>query len=157
MYYSPLLQASFSGIPKPSQCRDTSFVKKIVTIINDHLSDEQFGVPALAAAAHISTTQLNRRLKKLLQCTPAALIRQLRMEHAASLLRQNNEAVGAIAFTVGYANQANFCRSFKRHYGCSPKVYINQFGQTFSRMAESDKNMVGNDKNGLWEGHTFVL
>lgn len=52
------------------------------------------------------------------------LILKLRMEKAASLLRQNHASVDAIASAVGYSTVSSFYRAFTKYFGCTPGNYV---------------------------------
>lgn len=99
------------------------FLSKVRSIILDNIENEQFDARLLATQVHLSISQLNRRLNQLVDCPAGTLIRQVRLHYAAELLTSNTLSVGTVAFRVGFANQASFCRSFKQHFGCTPSRY----------------------------------
>lgn len=51
------------------------------------------------------------------------LVRSLRMQEAAKLLRETRYRVAEISGIVGYANPKNFSRGFHAHFGLSPREY----------------------------------
>lgn len=53
----------------------------------------------------------------------AQIITQLKMEKAASLLRQREFSTQAIADAVGYSTVSSFYRAFTAYYGCTPAQY----------------------------------
>lgn len=61
---------------------------------------------------------------------PAPLI------HAARLLAKNAASVSAIAMKVGYKNQAHFCRSFKKQFGCPPSEYSKNKGVVLKQIID---------------------
>lgn len=48
-------------------------------------------------------------------------INSLRLEKAVELLKQTNNDIAEIAYSVGFNNVTYFNRLFKQKYGCSPK------------------------------------
>ncbi|TFD52258.1 AraC family transcriptional regulator [Cryobacterium frigoriphilum] len=52
-----------------------------------------------------------------------ALVRKLRLAHAAKLLQQTGDPVARIALAVGYENLSNFNRQFLRELGETPTQY----------------------------------
>lgn len=111
-------KASFS-LPE-----EAYFLQKVKQVIKDNISNSQFDISMLAQSVDLSISQLNRRLKSIMDCPPGLLIRKMRMEYATFLLLNNVASIGEIATEIGYNNTANFCRSFKQYFGCSPSKYI---------------------------------
>jgi CheY-like chemotaxis protein/two-component sensor histidine kinase len=112
---------------KPSEVRvenqDEAFLKKIMTIIEEHLGDEDFDVDLLCRSVGMSRAQLQRKLKALVNQSPMELVRTMRLERAADLLRQNAGSIAEIAYQVGFSSQAHFTRSFHEHFGAPPSEY----------------------------------
>lgn len=104
--------------------RNNIFLQEVKTIIQNNLGNEQFGVEEIATKMHLSISQLNRKLNKIIHQPAGQLIRDMRMKYAAQLLISNAASVGDIAYEVGYVNPSHFCRSFKRHFGCAPSAYF---------------------------------
>ncbi|HSG46983.1 MAG TPA: response regulator, partial [Longimicrobiales bacterium] len=102
---------------------DRAFLERLVEVVEERLSDPEFSVPELASAVHLSTSQLTRKLKALVDQTPGSLIRGMRLHRAADLLRQHAGSVAEIAYRTGFADQAHFSRAFKAMYGRSPSKY----------------------------------
>jgi signal transduction histidine kinase/CheY-like chemotaxis protein/ligand-binding sensor domain-containing protein len=73
------------------------FVKKVMTVVEQYMDNTSFGVDALASEMAMSNTQLYRKLKSLTGYTPNELIRNTRLERAASLLKQRAGNVADIA------------------------------------------------------------
>jgi signal transduction histidine kinase/DNA-binding response OmpR family regulator/ligand-binding sensor domain-containing protein len=118
---------STSTILKPSEVTsasiDQKFLQKTIGIIEAHFEDENFNVEKLAEESNMSVSQLNRKLNALVSQPPGQLIRSLRLQRAADLLKQNAGSVAEICYKVGFNDQAYFSRSFKKQFGCSPSDY----------------------------------
>ena len=71
----------------------------------------------------MSTSQLSRKLNALINQPAGHLIRSMRLQRAADLLRQNAGSVAEICYKVGFNDQAYFSRAFKKQFGCSPSEY----------------------------------
>ncbi len=99
---------------------DLVFIQQVLLIIQNNMNDETFNAATLAQKSFVSISQLNRRLKKLLNISSASLIRHIRMHYAIELLTNKGFSIRRTAFEVGYKNQANFCRCFKKMYGVAP-------------------------------------
>jgi len=71
----------------------------------------------------MSVSQLNRKLNALVDQPAGQLIRSLRLQRAADLLKQNAGSVAESCYKVGFNDQAYFSRVFKKQFGCSPSEY----------------------------------
>jgi len=80
----------------------------------------------LAERFHYSPRQISRIVQRCTGMTYNQLIRKLRMEKAALLLRQQNTSIEAISATVGYSTLSSFYRAFTEHYGCTPAEYAKE-------------------------------
>lgn len=56
----------------------------------------------------------------------AAFVRNIKMNHAVSLLRNSRIPVSEISSIVGYENPESFIRSFQKVYHISPTTYRKQ-------------------------------
>lgn len=118
---------STATVIKPSEVEATSmdraFLERVIAVIEANLSEEQFHAEALAGEVAMSLSQLNRKLNALIGQPAGHLIRSLRLQRAADLLAKKSATVAEICYAVGFSDQANFTRSFKKQFGCSPSEY----------------------------------
>jgi signal transduction histidine kinase/DNA-binding response OmpR family regulator len=118
---------STATIIKPSDVTATSvdqaFLLRVITAIEAHLSVEHFGVEELAGTVNMSSSQINRKLHGLIAQPASQLIRSMRLQRAADLLKQDAGTVAEIAYQVGFSDQAHFARSFKKQFGCAPSEF----------------------------------
>jgi AraC-like DNA-binding protein len=116
-------------IIKPSEVSalsvDQEFLQKVIKIIEKHFDDEKFSVDKLAEEVYMSVSQLNRKLNALVDQPAGQLIRSLRLQRAADLLKQNAGSVAEICYKVGFNDQAYFSRAFKKQFGCPPSDFKN--------------------------------
>lgn len=80
----------------------------------------------LAARFGVSETSLKNYFRGVYGQSPAAYLRQARMNRAAELLAQTRLPVSTIAESVGYLNQSKFASVFKRHFNVTPLEYRRQ-------------------------------
>lgn len=124
-----LLRARFSKLTviKPSEVSaisaDQVFLQKAIEKIENHFGDFQFSTEPLAEHLNMSVSQLNRKLNALIGQPSGQLIRSLRLQRAADLLRQNTASVSEICYNLGFNDHSYFSRAFKKQFGCSPSAY----------------------------------
>lgn len=102
---------------------DQVFLQKTIQKIEHHFGDYQFSVEHLAEHLNMSISQLNRKLNALIGQPSGQLIRSLRLQRAADLLKQNSASVSEICYNLGFNDHAYFSRAFKKQFGCSPSAY----------------------------------
>ena len=91
--------------------------------INEHISDPDFNVESLAEDVGISRAQLHRKMKEITGISTGEFIRNLRLEQAARLIREQKINVTQVAYAVGFNNQTHFSTVFRKRYGMSPTEY----------------------------------
>lgn len=79
----------------------------------------------LAARSGFSPQHLNRIFQRALGMTPLQYLLRLRLERAATLLREARLTVHAIGKQVGFADAYYFSRLFRQYHGQSPVQYRN--------------------------------
>ncbi|MBW7475474.1 AraC family transcriptional regulator [Paenibacillus oenotherae] len=72
---------------------------------------------------HTNKTTLNNRFRAATGQSVMAYLGGIRMQSAASLLRNTLLPVNEIVFMVGMNDDAHFIRSFRNHAGCTPAEY----------------------------------
>ena len=77
-------------------------------------------VASLAEAASLSRSVFMSRFSSAFGSPPMVALRQLRMRHAANLLKADILSIEQIARAVGYSNRSSFFRAFQHTYGKDP-------------------------------------
>lgn len=90
--------------------------------ILSHL-DYDWNTENMAELAHMSKSQFYRYYTEIFHQPPKTELIGARMEYAKYLLTNETLPVNQIARMIGYANEYHFIRTFKNHYGFSPKQY----------------------------------
>jgi AraC-like DNA-binding protein len=85
--------------------------------------DTDVKLAQVARHARVSVQHLCRLFKREVGASPMACLRLLRVELAASLLEREEVGLAAIAERLGYSSAFHLSRSFKQHYGVTPRDY----------------------------------
>lgn len=99
---------------------ENDFIKQITSIVEDNISNEQFGVSELASEIGMSRSNLLRKVKKLTELSVSQFIRQVRLQHAKELLEQTSVNVSEVSYKVGFSSTSYFIKCFGDHYGFPP-------------------------------------
>jgi DNA-binding response OmpR family regulator len=101
------------------------FLKDVFSRIEEHLSDDQFGVEKLSELMGMSRKHINYKIKSLTDQAPNELIRNFRLRRAAYLLSEKGVSVTEACYSVGFNNISYFSKCFTEFYGNRPSDYRN--------------------------------
>ncbi|MEJ1239258.1 ATP-binding protein [Chryseolinea sp. T2] len=99
---------------------DEKFLKKLSTIVEEHIEDENFTIEDFSSEVGYSHTQLYRKIKALTGQTPSVFLRTMRLHRAADMLIQKSDNVTQIAYAVGFSNVSYFNKCFREQFGKTP-------------------------------------
>ena len=105
---------------------DKVFIEQINTYISDNISDSDLSVYDLYEISGMSRTPFYHKLKALVGLSPSEYIRMMRLKQARILLRQRNQNISEVAYSVGFSNPKYFSTSFRKYYGQSPTEFVEE-------------------------------
>ncbi len=88
---------------------------------------EKIDVRRLAAMAHLSVSQFDRKFKQVFQMTPQQFILRVRINAACRALTSTDQTVAQIAHRTGFYDQSYFTKQFRRQTGATPVAYRNKY------------------------------
>lgn len=77
----------------------------------------------LAKLANMSETKLKQLFRQVFGDSIYNYFQTVRMEEAASMLRQPGVAVSQVGYQLGFSNLSHFSRLFAKHHGKTPKRF----------------------------------
>nr|WP_243849805.1 AraC family transcriptional regulator [Paraburkholderia rhizosphaerae] len=81
-------------------------------------------IRSLAQLAGLGRSSFMMRFAELIGESPIAVLRQLRMRQAATMLASNDQlSIDQIASNVGYSGRSSFLRAFRKVYNMDPSEY----------------------------------
>lgn len=98
---------------------------RIISKITKYILSDMAGASLQTAAAHVklNPVYLSRYFKEKTGTHFIDYLIHVKMKHAAELLREKDSRIQKISEMVGYSNEKNFSRAFKKHFGVSPNEY----------------------------------
>jgi len=87
---------------------------------------------SLAELSGLSRSGFVERFTTVLGRAPMTVLRQLRLNHAAHLLKVDGVSVEQAANAAGYQSRSSFIRAFRKAYGCDPSEYRKLAGERTS-------------------------
>jgi AraC-like DNA-binding protein len=97
-------------------------VQKVLAILKENLAQPP-GLEELGRRVACSHFYLSRIFTQEVGKTISVTLRDLRMERAASLLREGRMNVTEAALEVGYSSLSHFSSAFREVIGCCPGLY----------------------------------
>ena len=102
---------------------DEQLMERIMKAVNKNLGDSDFNVEMLCQEVGISRAQLHRKMKEMTGLSTSDFIRNIRLEQAARLLKEQKVNITQVAYSVGFSNLAHFSTVFRKHFGVAPSEY----------------------------------
>lgn len=133
LFYDLMLSLSLeyrqNSLPFPPE------MEKLKSFICANLS-YNFTSEMLANVIGVSQSTLCRQVRKHFACSPGELCTDLRMKHAAMMLRTTNKAIKDIAAECGFNSQLYFGIVFKKFFCVSPGEYRNSGPVNIQRLKD---------------------
>jgi len=108
---------------------DAGFLKKCGQIIEDHLTDPEYGVEQLGADVGLSRVHVYRKIKHLTGLSVSEFIRNYRLKKAAELLTSSGHSVAEIAYETGFSSPSYFSKCFRELYNLTPSEFVQMKGR----------------------------
>ena len=122
-------------------------VQIAVALMREDLRRET-SINRLARTVDLSPSRFQHLFKLEVGVSPARHLRQLRFEHARSLLETSLLSVKQVMAEVGIKDKSHFTREFKRAYGVTPTEYraAHPLSRGASRYESSLDSSIGQQK-----------
>jgi AraC-like DNA-binding protein len=114
-----LLDALLFEVDQLAQSREQQMVAQTKAYVQHHMA-KAFTLDDLAEALGLSKYHFCREFKKATGVTPMAFVRQVRVEAARSLLLSTSLTLKGIAEQVGFSDEFQLSRVFRRVTGFAP-------------------------------------
>ena len=131
-FLQSLIITLFDQYPKP----DSEFTENIqrvqpaILYMNEHFK-EPIRLEQLAELCCMSPNYFHKIFTQAMHTTPLNYLSLLRLNTALQLLINNKHTVKEIGYELGFADDAYFCRVFKKQYGITPSEYKKKRGEIF--------------------------
>lgn len=103
---------------------DKDLLKRASQVIEQHIDDTEFDIPALCKEVGVGKSLLYTKFKALTGMTPNNFLLNYRLKYAATLLRQYPDLpIAEVSDRSGFSVPVYFSRCFKSQFGCTPQSY----------------------------------
>ena len=99
-----------------------SFEEKIDDFLLKNIS-EKFEIAELSKSLNMSSSTLDKKIRKQFSVNVSTYIREFRLEYAISLLRKGMENITEVSDKSGFNSSSYFSTSFKKYTSNTPKEF----------------------------------
>ena len=114
-------------LEEPDSCEiapeEEDEISQVVHYMEEHFSDPEMSITALADSLELSTTRFSLSFKEKTGMSPLEYLTLLRVEHAKELLEMTDLTIRDISARAGYYDSGSFIRRFKQVTGETPAQY----------------------------------
>lgn len=103
--------------------QDHKFMLKVTELVKENLSKTDFSVDELGKLMCMSRASFFNKLKDLTGIAPVVFIRDMRLNHAAEMLKKEDLLIKEICFEVGFNDLKYFGKCFKLKFNHTPAEY----------------------------------
>ncbi|NMN35206.1 two-component regulator propeller domain-containing protein [Pedobacter sp. SG918] len=109
------------------------FLDTCILVVENHLTDSDFGIKALADEIGMSHSNLYKRVKSISGQSVNSFIRFIRLRKAAELMINSDHNVTEVAFRSGFNDAKYFGKQFSKLFGTTPSAFIRKHRKTFNK------------------------
>ncbi|MCB1498228.1 MAG: helix-turn-helix domain-containing protein [Bauldia sp.] len=96
--------------------------RRVVDHVQKNIS-RPINIVELSREAHLSQSQFRKRFRGLFGVSPNEFILRTRLQRAARLLKNTDDALIRIALDCGFCDQSYFTKRFRDFFGATPRRY----------------------------------
>jgi len=107
--------------------RDNKFMLQVIELVKENISKSDFSVDELGKLMCMSRASFFNKLKNITGVSPVVFIRDMRLNEAAELLKNDDLLIKEVCFEVGFNDLKYFGKCFRAKYNYTPVEYRKQF------------------------------
>ncbi len=100
------------------------FMESFFDYTEKNLSDETFNIANISQNMGVSRPQLYRKITALTGRSPVLFIRDIKMNKAMNLIKENKLSISEVAYQLGYSNPSYFSKNFRSKFGVPPSQFM---------------------------------
>lgn len=108
----------------PQETGDNKFLQEVMAVLEQHISETDYGQEQLARDLLLSRSTLYRKIKSESGMSPLDFIRNVKMKRACMMLDKHEQSISEIAYLLGFSNPKYFTKCFKEEMGMTPSEYL---------------------------------
>ncbi len=109
---------------------DRRFLDRLMAVVKDNYKNSEFEVADVEEALGVGRNILNQKLQSIVGQSAWQFIRTYRLNVAHDMIIKNRRSrtlnISEIAYEVGFSDPKYFSKSFSKHFGMSPRSFLNE-------------------------------
>ncbi|MFE5317811.1 helix-turn-helix domain-containing protein [Paenibacillus sp. NPDC056579] len=118
-----LLHEVTEQIQSAAKGKNEYLIEAVKEIVENNYADENLSLQYIASALRMSAAYLGRFYRNSEGQSVADYINEVRLTKAQDMLSAGNDSIVAIMKNVGFTNESNFFKHFKKKTGATPGEY----------------------------------
>ncbi|WP_298650912.1 hybrid sensor histidine kinase/response regulator transcription factor [uncultured Proteiniphilum sp.] len=110
-------------LPVTLNKHDQMFMDRLTHLLENKLSDPDLNIDYIARELGFSRTVFYRKIKGLTDISPNDFLKNYRLKSAAEKILNDMASLIEVAEQTGFRSYSYFSKSFKKHFGTTPKEY----------------------------------
>lgn len=103
------------------QLVEDTFILELQELFEANYTDDGFNLDRLCRLLNMSSSQLDRKLKVLVDQSPMQMLRTFRLQKARAILRaERHVSIKELCFRTGFKNPSHFSRLYSKEFGMPP-------------------------------------
>ncbi len=139
LYFTTPQKRESDHIPVTLNKHDQVFMDRLINLLEEKMSDPDLNIDYIARELGFSRTVFFRKIKGLTDISPNDFLRNYRLKSAAEKISSGTVSLVEVAEQTGFRSYSYFSKSFKKHFGTTPKEY-----QTTKIFFNPDSALEGN-------------
>lgn len=103
---------------------DDTFLKEVIRLVEEKMTDHDFNVEAMAGKMNMSRTNFYKKFKSLTGLTTVEFVRDMRLQRAKQYFDAGKTNISEVAYWSGFNNPKYFSTCFREKYDASPTDYL---------------------------------
>lgn len=103
--------------------KDQKFMFQVIQFVKENRSKSDFSVDELGKLMYMSRASFFNKLKSITGVSPVVFIRDMRLNEAAELIKNEDMLIKEICFEVGFNDLKYFGKCFKTKFNATPAEY----------------------------------
>lgn len=109
--------------PLPISNKDHKFMFQVIQFVNENMAKSDFSVDELGKLMYMSRASFFNKLKSITGVSPVVFIRDMRLNKAAELIKNEDMLIKEVCFEVGFNDLKYFGKCFKTKFNATPAEY----------------------------------
>lgn len=106
--------------------KDKEFIDRLLTIIEEQLSNTDLDVEYICMQIGMSRTSLHQKIKSITTQSISEFVRSVRLRKAVQIMTEEDVLLTEVIYRVGIQTQSYFTKAFKKEFGKTPSQFLQE-------------------------------